>query len=48
MFVLGSHLILGVREFNAKLEAGDSEAETGITTIDFQEHARVSIESMTT
>ncbi|KAG2350208.1 hypothetical protein BDR05DRAFT_4429 [Suillus weaverae] len=46
MFVLGPRLILSVREFNAKLVAG-FEAETNMTAIDFQEHTRMSIGSMT-
>lgn len=46
MFVLGPRLILSVRAFDAKLMA-DSETETGITTIDFREHIRMSFGGMT-
>ncbi|KAG2033279.1 hypothetical protein BDR03DRAFT_1094451 [Suillus americanus] len=40
MFVLGPHLILSVREFHAKLVA-DSDAETSMTSIVFQERVHV-------
>ncbi|KAG2141206.1 uncharacterized protein EDB93DRAFT_1295108 [Suillus bovinus] len=41
MFVLGPRLILGVREFNAKLVA-DSDAATCMTSIAFQERMHIS------
>ncbi|KAG1733589.1 uncharacterized protein EDB91DRAFT_631493 [Suillus paluster] len=44
MFVLGPRLILGVRDFNAKVVA-DSDAGTGITTIAFQERVHVTTSS---
>lgn len=40
-FVMGPRLILDVREFHAKLVAG-SDAETGMTSIAFQERVHVS------
>jgi len=40
MFVLGPHLILSVREFNAKLVT-DSDEETTMASIVFQENVRV-------
>ncbi|KAG2044156.1 hypothetical protein BDR03DRAFT_940882 [Suillus americanus] len=40
MFVLGPHLILSVREFNAKLVT-DSDAETTMASIVFQERVHV-------
>jgi hypothetical protein len=44
MFVLGPRLILSVREYHAKLVA-DSDAETSMNSIVFQEHVHVSISS---
>ncbi|KAG2101558.1 uncharacterized protein F5147DRAFT_776561 [Suillus discolor] len=44
MFVLGPRLILSVREYNAKLVA-DSDAETSMNSIVFQEHVHVSTSS---
>ncbi|KAG1759339.1 hypothetical protein EDD22DRAFT_144870 [Suillus occidentalis] len=44
MFVLGPRLILSVREFHAKLVA-DSDAETSMDSIVFQEHVHVSTSS---
>ncbi|KAG1861089.1 VTC domain-containing protein [Suillus tomentosus] len=41
MFVLGPRLILGIREYNAKLVA-DSDAATGMTSIVFQERVHIS------
>ncbi|KAG1798113.1 uncharacterized protein HD556DRAFT_220893 [Suillus plorans] len=41
MFVLGPRLILGIREYNAKLVA-DSDAATGMTSIAFQERVHIS------
>ncbi|KAG1787097.1 uncharacterized protein HD556DRAFT_1313036 [Suillus plorans] len=41
MFVLGPRLILGVREYNAKLVT-DSDAATGMTSIAFQERLHIS------
>lgn len=41
MFVLGPHLILGIRGYRAEL-VDNSEAETGFTTIYFQERIHVS------
>ncbi|KAG1844333.1 WD40-repeat-containing domain protein [Suillus subalutaceus] len=41
MFVLGPRLILGVREYHAKLVA-DSDAATGMTSIAFQERVYIS------
>ncbi|KAG2107471.1 uncharacterized protein F5147DRAFT_774298 [Suillus discolor] len=41
MFVLGPQLILGVREYHAKLVA-DSDAATGMTSIAFQERVHIS------
>ncbi|KAG1733642.1 uncharacterized protein EDB91DRAFT_1084367 [Suillus paluster] len=41
MFVLGPRLILSIREYHAKLVAS-SDAETGISTIAFQERMHVS------
>ncbi|KAG2049876.1 hypothetical protein BDR06DRAFT_960989 [Suillus hirtellus] len=44
MFVLGPRLILGVREYKAKLVAG-SHAVTGMTSITFEERVHVSTSS---
>lgn len=44
LFVLGPRLILGIREFNAKLVT-DSDAKTTMTSIVFQEHVYVSTRS---
>ncbi|KIK38940.1 hypothetical protein CY34DRAFT_363199 [Suillus luteus UH-Slu-Lm8-n1] len=44
MFVLGPRLILGVREYHAKLVA-DSDAATAMTSIAFQERVHVAISS---
>lgn len=44
MFVLGPRLILGVREYKAKLVAG-SHAVTGMTSIAFEERVHVSTSS---
>jgi hypothetical protein len=44
MFVLGPRLILSVRECHAKLVA-DSDAETTMNLIVFQEHVHVSTSS---
>ncbi|KAG2046927.1 hypothetical protein BDR06DRAFT_1025252 [Suillus hirtellus] len=44
MFVLGPRLILGLREFNAKLVA-DSDAATGMISIVFQERVHISTSS---
>ncbi|KAG2149111.1 uncharacterized protein EDB93DRAFT_1279480 [Suillus bovinus] len=41
MFVLGPRLILGIREYHAKLVA-DSDAASGMTSIAFQERVHVS------
>ncbi|KAG2139209.1 uncharacterized protein EDB93DRAFT_1330315 [Suillus bovinus] len=41
MFVLGPRLILGIREYNAKLMA-DSDAATAMTSIAFQERVHIS------
>jgi hypothetical protein len=41
MFVLGPRLILGVREYYAKLVA-NSDAATGMTSIAFQERVEIS------
>ncbi|KAG2055203.1 hypothetical protein BDR06DRAFT_1007111 [Suillus hirtellus] len=41
MFVLGPRLILGVREYHAKLVA-HADAATGMTSIAFQEHVHIS------
>ncbi|KAG2107468.1 uncharacterized protein F5147DRAFT_774296 [Suillus discolor] len=41
MFVLGPRLILGIREYHAKLVA-DSDAATGMTSIAFQERVQIS------
>ncbi|KAG1762580.1 hypothetical protein EDD22DRAFT_563372 [Suillus occidentalis] len=41
MFVLGSRLILSVREYHAKLVAG-SDADTSMNSIVFQEHVHIS------
>ncbi|KAG2750765.1 hypothetical protein P692DRAFT_20831664, partial [Suillus brevipes Sb2] len=41
VFVLGPRLILGVREYHAKLVA-DSDAETNMDSIVFQEHVHIS------
>ncbi|KAG2046992.1 hypothetical protein BDR06DRAFT_127961 [Suillus hirtellus] len=41
MFVLGPRLILGVREYHAKLVA-DSDVTTGMTSIAFQERVEIS------
>jgi len=41
MFVLGPRLILGVREYNAKLVA-DSDAATCVTSVAFQERVHIS------
>ncbi|KAG2141145.1 uncharacterized protein EDB93DRAFT_639621 [Suillus bovinus] len=43
-FVLGPRLILGIREYHAKLVA-DSDAATGMTSIAFQERVHVSASS---
>ncbi|KAG1784980.1 uncharacterized protein HD556DRAFT_1461039 [Suillus plorans] len=40
-FVLGPHLILGVREYHAKLVA-DADTATGMTSIAFQERVHIS------
>ncbi|KAG0700912.1 hypothetical protein DFH29DRAFT_929667 [Suillus ampliporus] len=44
MFVLGPRLILGVREYHAKLVA-DSDAATAMTSIAFEERLHVSTSS---
>jgi hypothetical protein len=44
MFVLGPRLILGVREYNAKLVANFDTA-TPMTSIAFQDHVDVSTSS---
>ncbi|KAG2107479.1 uncharacterized protein F5147DRAFT_802675 [Suillus discolor] len=44
MFVLGPRLILGLREYNAKLVA-DSDAATGMTSIAFRERVHISTSS---
>jgi hypothetical protein len=44
IFVLGPRLILGIREFNAKLVT-DSDAATAMTSIAFQERVHVSTSS---
>jgi hypothetical protein len=44
MFVMGPRLILSVREYHAKLVA-DSDAETSMKSIVFQEHVHVSTSS---
>jgi len=44
MFVLGPRLILSVREYHAKL-VGNSDAETSMTSIVFQERVHVSTSS---
>jgi len=44
MFVLGPRLILSVRQFNAKLVV-DSDAETSMNSIVFQERVHVSTSS---
>ncbi|KAG0702317.1 hypothetical protein DFH29DRAFT_504425 [Suillus ampliporus] len=44
LFVLGPHLILGVREYHAKLVA-DSDTTTAMTSIAFQERVHVSTSS---
>ncbi|KAG1726715.1 uncharacterized protein EDB91DRAFT_1350471 [Suillus paluster] len=44
MFVLGPHLILSVREYNAKL-VDDSDAATAMTSIAFQDRVHVSTSS---
>lgn len=44
LFVLGPRLILGIREFNAKLVT-HSDAKTTMTSIVFQEHVHVSTSS---
>jgi hypothetical protein len=44
MFVLGPRLILSVREYHAKLVA-DSDAETSMNSIVFQEHVHISTSS---
>jgi hypothetical protein len=41
MFVLGPRLILSVREYHAKLIA-DSDAETNMNSIVFQEYVHIS------
>ncbi|KIK34142.1 hypothetical protein CY34DRAFT_17931 [Suillus luteus UH-Slu-Lm8-n1] len=41
MFVLGPHLILSIREYQAKLVAG-SDADTSLNPIVFQEHVHIS------
>jgi hypothetical protein len=43
-FVLGPRLILGIREYHAKLVV-DSDAATGMTSIAFQERVHVSTSS---
>jgi hypothetical protein len=43
-FVLGPRLILGVREYNAKLVA-DSDEGTAMTSIAFQERIHISTDS---
>ncbi|KAG2051337.1 hypothetical protein BDR06DRAFT_1010501 [Suillus hirtellus] len=45
MSVLGPRLILGIREYNAKLVA-DSDAATGMTSIAFQERLHMSTSSV--
>jgi hypothetical protein len=42
MSVLGPRLILSVREYHAKLVAGESDAETSMNSIVFQEHVNIS------
>ncbi|KAG2048446.1 hypothetical protein BDR06DRAFT_1024447 [Suillus hirtellus] len=44
MFVLGPRLILGIREYNAKVVA-DSDTATGMTSIAFQERVHISTSS---
>ncbi|KAG1798123.1 uncharacterized protein HD556DRAFT_221470 [Suillus plorans] len=44
MFVLGPRLILGIREYNAKLVA-DSDAATSMTSIAFQDRVHISTSS---
>jgi hypothetical protein len=44
IFVLGPRLILSVREYHAKLIT-DSNAETSMTSIVFQEHVHISTSS---
>ncbi|KAG1787089.1 uncharacterized protein HD556DRAFT_1530675 [Suillus plorans] len=44
MFVLGPRLILGIREYHAKLVA-DSDAATGMTSIAFQERVHITTSS---
>jgi hypothetical protein len=44
MFVLGPRLILSIRVYHDKL-VGDSDAGISMTTMNFQEHAHVSIGS---
>jgi hypothetical protein len=44
MFVLGPRLILGIREYHAKLVA-DSDAATGVTSIAFRERVHISTSS---
>jgi hypothetical protein len=44
MFVLGPRLILGIREYHAKLVA-DSDAEASMNSIVFQEHVHISTSS---
>lgn len=41
MFILGPHLILGLREYHADLVA-DSDEGTAMTSMDFQERVHVS------
>lgn len=41
LFVLGPRLILGLREYNARL-VNDSDAATGMSSIAFQEHMDIS------
>jgi len=43
MFVLGPRLVLSIRQFNAKLVA-DSDEATAMTSIDFRERTRMSID----
>ena len=43
-FVMGSHLILGVREYHAKLVA-NSDTGTGMASIVFQERVHVATSS---
>jgi hypothetical protein len=45
MFVLGPRLILSVREYHAKLMA-ESDAETSMKSVVFQEHVNVPTSSI--